>query len=260
MLEERKYGNMGLLKRLKKQGGDGDASFYCAAVVPAAGSSTRMNGGNKLFMDLCGMPVIIHSLLALENCPDINEIVIAARQEEIMEIGSLCRDYGLTKVTKVVRGGETRAASVLAGLMELSDKVTHAAIHDAVRPLASPELISVVVRMAAQCGAAAPAVQVKDTIKVCRAGTVVSTPDRSTLFAMQTPQVFEVNTIKGALTKAIQEGLSPTDDCAAAEMLGVFASVADGSYENIKITTMEDLVSVRAILEGRQELENRAWV
>ncbi len=242
---------MGILKQLFKPDKGTRRDFYCAAVVPAAGSSARMGGENKLMMDIDGTPVIVFTLSALNACPDIDEIVIATRQEDILSIGSLCREYEIDKVTKVVCGGQTRAESVMAGIMELSGKETLIAVHDAARPLVSPSLISQVVRCAAENSAAAPVVAVKDTIKVCRDGLIVSTPERSTLFAVQTPQIFEASLLKGAMTRALESGLSLTDECAAVEAMGMKVSVVEGDYANIKITTREDMVFAQALLEWR---------
>ena len=168
-------------------------------------------------------------------------------------MGQLCKDAGLRKVRKVVVGGENRTASVLAGLREADPASELIAIHDADRPLVTAEVMDQVIRKAMEYGAAAPAVPVKDTLKRAVDGVVESTPDRSELFAVQTPQVFEHGLILGALEKAVADGVSLTDDCAAVERLGMPVHLTPGSYENIKLTTPEDLPVAEAILERRGE-------
>ena len=133
---------------------DRPESLRCGAVVPAAGSSTRM-GQDKVLLPLDGVPVIIRTLRALDNCPLIDEIVVVTREDLIVPISGLCRDAALSKVRKVVRGGETRTQSVLAGVEELSRSIELAAIHDGARPLVSQKVLEEVIRRAAQCGAAA---------------------------------------------------------------------------------------------------------
>lgn len=242
---------MDVLRQLFKPAKEHRRDYYCAAVVPAAGSSARMGGEDKLLMEIDSTPVIVYTLSALSACPDIDEIVVATRQDNILPLGSLCREYALDKVTKIVCGGSTRAESVMAGILELSGKETLIAVHDAARPLATPALITQVIRCAAEKAAAAPAVAVKDTIKVCRDGLIVSTPERSSLFAVQTPQVFEASLLKGALTRALSTGLAITDECAAVEAMGMKVSVVEGDYANLKITTQEDIVLAQALLEWR---------
>lgn len=226
-------------------------SIRCGAVVPAAGSSTRM-GQDKLLLPLNGVPVILHTLRALNDCPHIAEIVVVTREDLIVPISSLCKDAALSKVRKVVRGGATRTHSVLAGVEELSRDMDLAAIHDGARPLVSPEVLDAVIRRAEQCGAAAPAVPLKDTIKVARDGLVEHTPDRSRLYAVQTPQVFQRDLIRTALVKALEEGAELTDDCSAVERLGIGVALTQGDYRNLKLTTPEDLAVAEALLTWRE--------
>lgn len=244
-------GIVGVIRRLfeKKK----TQELTCSVVVPAAGRSNRM-GEDKLLLPLGDVPVLVRTLRALEDCPYITEIIVATREDLLVPIAQLCKDAALYKVRKVVVGGENRTASVLAGLREVDPDAELVAIHDGARPLVTEEVISEVVLKAAQCGAAAPAVPVKDTIKRAVAGTVLSTPERSELFAVQTPQVFEHGLILGALEKATADGAELTDDCAAVERLGMPVQLTVGSYENIKLTTPSDLAVAMAILEGRGAL------
>lgn len=237
---------MGLLKRLfgrEKSGG-----LTCTAVVPAAGRSLRM-GEDKLFLPLGEVPVILRTLRALEGSAYISEIIISTREESIVPLSQLCRDAALTKVTKIVVGGETRADSVLAGIREADPAAQLIAVHDGDRPLVTVEMIDAVIEKAAERGAAAPAVPVKDTVKRAAGGMVVDTLDRSELFAVQTPQVFEHGLILGALEKAVTDGAAITDDCSAVERIGMPVCLTEGSYDNIKLTTPEDLAVAEAILE-----------
>lgn len=225
----------------------------CAALVAAAGSSSRMGGVNKLLEPLDGVPVLARTLMALQKAQDIHEIVVATREEDLVEISRLCHTYGITKCSKVIRGGETRAHSVLLAALETSPEVNLLAVQDGARPLVTPELIDRVIAAAKRCGAAAPAVPVKDTIKEVRdGGAVERTVDRSILRAVQTPQVFDAGLLKAALQDAVENGVPITDDCSAVERLGKVVFLVDGEEENLKITTPVDLILAEAILQARE--------
>ena len=226
----------------------------CSAVVAAAGSSRRMGGGNKLLLPLDGIPVLVRTLRPLEEATLVREIVVASREEDLLVIGDLCKTYGISKPVKIVCGGETRAASVLAATMECREDAAFIAVHDGARPLATPELIDNVIRLAFRTNAAAPAVAVKDTIKVVEENKVVTTPDRDTLRCIQTPQVFDAALLRAALQAAVAGEIPITDDCSAVERLGKEIYLTEGSYENIKITTPEDMALATAILERREEM------
>ena len=223
---------------------------YCTVVVVAAGNSTRM-GKDKLFLELDGVPVLARTLKALDGCQAVDEIIVVTRKETLDEIASMRDAYKLTKLKKVVIGGATRTESALAGVSEADKKAKIICIHDGVRPFVTNEIIEDVVHYAVLYHAAAPAVPVKDTIKMAAAGVVTETPDRSRLYAVQTPQAFQADIIKAALTKAVTDGVSYTDDCAAVEAIGVHAYLSRGSEENIKITTPPDLFLAEAIQRGR---------
>ena len=226
----------------------------CAALVPAAGLSSRMGGENKLLLPLDGVPVLVRTLTALQRAETVDEIVVAVREEDLVEISQLCKTYGIDKCTKVVRGGETRAHSVLLAAMEVSSKTQLLAVHDGARPLAEPELIDAAVLAAAKTGAAALAVAVKDTVKAVRQdGSVAETYDRETLRAVQTPQVFEASLLKAALQSAVEGEIPITDDCAAVERLGKLVYLVEGSEENLKITTPTDMILAEALLRAREE-------
>ena len=225
---------------------------FCTAIVPAAGSSARMGGGNKMLMSLCGVPVLVRTLRAIDRAELVSEIVVATRQDQLEEIAKLCHEAELKKPVKVVRGGATRTESVLAAAMEANPKTKLLAVHDGARPLVLPGDVDQVIRYACHTYAAAPAVPVTDTVKVAdETGLVTATPERSTLYAVQTPQVFQTDLLKGALQAAVRDGVSVTDDCAAVERLGKQVYLTQGSRENIKITTPIDIAIAEAILRQR---------
>lgn len=237
---------MGFFARLL--GRKKEPALTCTAVVPAAGRSVRM-GQDKLFLPVGEVPVILRTLRALESSPYITEIIVSAQEEQIVPLGQLCKDAALEKVRKIVVGGATRSASVLAGIREADPASELIAIHDGDRPLVTLEVINAAIEKAAQRGAAAPAVPVKDTIKRGVDGMVTGTLERSELYAVQTPQVFEHGLILGALEKALADGTQLTDDCSAVERIGMPVCLTEGSYDNIKLTTPEDLAVAEAILE-----------
>lgn len=226
----------------------------CAALVAAAGSSTRMGGVNKLLQPLEGAPVLIRTLAALQVSETVDEIVVAAREEDIVEFSQLCRTYGITKCTKVIRGGESRVHSVLLAALEAGPEIELLAVQDGARPLVTPELVDRVVSAAARCGAAAPAVAVKDTVKTVRKdGGVEETLDRERLRAVQTPQVFASSLLKAALQSALEADAPVTDDASAVERLGKVVFLVEGEEENLKITTPLDMILAEAILKAREE-------
>ena len=225
----------------------------CAALVAAAGSSNRMGGGDKQLLELDGVPVLVRTLLALQNARRVDTIVVAAREEHLVEISRLCKEYGITKCAKVVRGGESRVHSVLLAALEAGDAEL-LAVQDGARPLTTPELIDEVIALAERCGAAAPAVAVKDTVKAVNSDdTVERTLDRSTLRAIQTPQVFQADLLKAALQAALESGAEITDDCSAVERLGKTVYLTEGDEANLKITTPTDLILAEALLRAREE-------
>ena len=221
----------------------------CTALVAAAGSSSRMGGVNKLLELLDGVPVLVRTLTALQRAECVDEIVVATREEDLVAISQLCRTYGISKCTKVIRGGEDRVNSVLLAALEADPRSELLAVQDGARPLVTPELIDRVVELAARCGAAAPAVPVKDTIKMVDGNTVESTPQRARLRAVQTPQVFQADLLKAALQGALDAGADVTDDCSAVERLGKPVTLTEGDERNLKITTPVDLVIAEALLK-----------
>ena len=216
-----------------------------SAVLVAAGSSTRM-GFDKLSFDLGGETVLHRSIRAFDQCPQIGEIVlVAGRNRAFVEQQAV----GCTKPVQIVAGGATRAESAKNGVLAAHGELV--AVHDAARPFVSPAVIAAVLEAAARCGAAAPAVPVKDTIKQAVSGDgktvpeaclVRSTPDRSTLYAVQTPQCFDRTQYLAALQELDAEKVRlVTDDCSLFELTGRSVQLTQGDYANLKITTREDL-------------------
>ena len=207
---------------------------YTAAVIVAAGSATRMGGVDKIFAPIAKLPVICRTLAAFNNHPAIDEIIVVTRPDVMERMSRVCVAY--EKVHIVVSGGASRTESVQKGLAAVSEGTQLVAVHDGARPLVPAEVITV-----------------KDTIKVSESGAVDATPRRETLFAVQTPQVFDVDLLRGALQNAAEHGLALTDDCSAVEALGMSVQLTGGSEENIKITTPLDLELAEAIVARRDK-------
>lgn len=222
---------------------------YCGAVIVAAGNASRMGGIDKVMAPLGGEPMIVKTVRAFEMCPAVREIVIVTRPDLLQPIMSLCDPF--KKVCAVVVGGADRAESVHNGMNALSDKVRLVAVQDGARPLVSWELIDRTVRAANTYHAAAPGIPVKDTTKIVQGGLVSETPDRSTLRAIQTPQVFDFDLLRGALQQAKLDGAKITDDCSAVERLGMKVRIVDGDERNIKVTTPLDLKIAQVLLEEK---------
>ena len=219
----------------------------CGAVIVAAGSASRMGGIDKVMAELGGEPMIKRTVRTFQESDVISEIVIVTRPDLIVPIMGLCA--GFEKVKAVVVGGKSRPESVHLGLNALSNKVKLAAVHDGARPLITWQVIDRTVRAAHTYGAAAPAIPVKDTIKTVQGGIVKNTPDRESLRAVQTPQVFDFDMLRGALKKAVSEEAPITDDCSAVEMMGMSVKIVEGDERNIKVTTPMDLKIAEMLLE-----------
>ena len=223
---------------------------FCSVIVPAAGQSRRM-GTNKMFTPLNGIPVLARTLMALEACESVNEIIVAARSEDIAAVAEFKRVYGIEKLAKIVAGGSERTDSVRKAMSECSEKAELIAVHDGARPLATPELIERCINEGRRTNAALAAVKMKDTVKRVRDGVVTETVDRSELYLAQTPQVFSAKLLRAAYKKAEDDGKIYTDDCAPVEALGKHVFICEGDYTNIKITTPEDVIVAESILEAR---------
>ncbi len=223
---------------------------FVSAVIAAAGSSRRMGEDiNKLLLTLDSIPVLARTLLCFERNENIDEIVIVCRESDILGYAELCKRFSVSKISQIVRGGDTRTESVLCGVKACSRKSEFIAVHDAARPLISQQVISDVIFDAIEYGAAAPLVPCKDSIKKIENGFIVGDVNRNSIAAVQTPQIFKSDIIKKALQNAKDKNLALTDDCAAVEKLGVSVYVSKGDYRNIKITTPEDILLAEALLK-----------
>ena len=212
-----------------------------------------MQGEDKILLELDGRSVIDRTISMFQNSRMVTEIVIVTNTERMGYIRSLCKAKGYSKVLTITEGGKTRVHSVMNGLSCVSNKNGFVAIHDGARPLVTPEIIDDTISKAVTYHAAAPAIPVKDTIKTAQNHIVTGTPDRASLFAVQTPQVFDYDLLRGALQKALVDHTAITDDCSAVEALGMSVYLTKGSEENIKITTPLDVVLAEAILQRRKQ-------
>ncbi len=218
------------------------------AVIVGAGRATRMGGNDKIFAPLAGRPVLAHSLAAFEASGHITAIVVVLNERNIARGEALAREGGWGKVVAIRPGGARRQDSVRAGLAALPP-CDFVAVHDAARPLVTPELIARGVEGAVATGAAVAAVPVKDTIKrVDGGGRIVETPPRDTLWAAQTPQIVARGALERAFAAADARGLTVTDEAGLLEAVGEPVTVFTGAYDNIKVTTPEDLIVAAALL------------
>lgn len=224
---------------------------FVSAVIVAAGSSRRMGGINKLLLDLYGKTVLERTVEEFQKNPDINEIILTARQEDIKEYKALLSKF--KKVKNIVVGGETRQKSVANGIAACDDNCTLLAMHDGARPLVTQQIISETVAAAKKYGAASCAVPVKDTIKIIDDNSFITdTPERSTLRAVHTPQCFDKKLYCACVENLGEKSRDMTDDCRLAELCGVKVKLTDSSYTNIKITTAEDIPFAISILKERK--------
>ena len=215
------------------------------AVVVAAGAGTRMDGVDKTFAPLAGVPLVARTVDAFERCPAVQSIVLVVAERSREAAARLARERGWRKVVKVVGGGPRRQDSVACGLGELP-ACEWVVVHDGARPLVEPELIARGLEAAGEGGAAIAAVPAKDTVKVVGPDErVQSTLDRRGLWLVQTPQVFRRELLERAHREVTEE---VTDDAAMVERLGQPVRVFMGSYRNLKVTTPEDLVVAEALL------------
>ena len=224
---------------------------FVSAIIVAAGQSRRMGGDtSKQFILIDGVPVIVRTLKAFEIAERIREVVIAARQEDIPQMYALIQDYEITKVKQIITGGETRQESVFRAIAQVDENADFLAIHDGARPLIRPQEIDLAVSAAVEHGAAALGVPVKDTVKQVDAdGKIVDTPERSTLWAVQTPHALYLRAAEQAGEAAAQL----TDDCQLIERTGAPVYLVRGAYANLKITTPEDVFAAEGILRATED-------
>ena len=220
-----------------------------AAVVVAAGRSSRMAGVDKTFAEIAGTPLIIHTLQRLAASDAVGPIALVVAPDAVTRAARLTQQYQVPKLAAICPGGARRQDSVAAGLAALDDSSPWIAVHDGARPCIADALLQRALDAVRQWGAAAAAVPVKDTIKVVDGdGVITHTPARATLWAAQTPQVFERRLLQAAHQAAAASGKEYTDDAAMVAAAGHTVRVFAGSYDNIKVTTPEDLVIAARLL------------
>ncbi|WP_035350893.1 2-C-methyl-D-erythritol 4-phosphate cytidylyltransferase [Fictibacillus gelatini] len=220
-----------------------------SVVIPAAGQGKRMKAGkNKLWIELAGKPILSHTIQVFENDPWCREVILVGNTNELDQLEHLKASYQFCKVTQIVPGGEERQQSVFEGLKRLTGDDSIVLIHDGARPFIGQDSIHQLVQLTEKTGAAVIAVPIKDTVKKVMDHQVVTTIDRSSLWAVQTPQAFRLSIVFDAHKQAAQENYIGTDDASLVERYGQTVSIVEGDYFNIKLTTVEDLVIAKAIL------------
>jgi len=223
-------------------------------IIPAAGQGKRMGAGkNKLLLTLEGVPVLIHTLKVFDSDLECSGIILAIHPDDEAEFKLLLKEYGIHKVSSLVIGGKERQESVYNGLKVLGSFEGVVLVHDAARPFIKAETIHALVEAASKQGGAIVAVPVKDTIKKAVNSQVIETVERSSLWAVQTPQAFRVSILLEAHNKAVSEQFIGTDESSLVERLPHQVAIIEGDYDNIKLTTPEDLYFAEAILRKRKE-------
>ncbi|NKE07689.1 2-C-methyl-D-erythritol 4-phosphate cytidylyltransferase [Mesobacillus selenatarsenatis] len=223
-------------------------------IIPAAGQGKRMGAGkNKLLLTLEGVPILIHTLRVFEADAECTGIILAISPNDEQQFKSLLNEYGIHKVSSLVNGGKERQDSVYNGLKAVHSLDGIVLVHDAARPFIKMETIHKLVEAASKDGGGIVAVPVKDTIKKAKDGTVAETIERSSLWAVQTPQAFRASVLLEAHNKAMREQFIGTDESSLVERIPHPVSIIEGDYDNIKLTTPEDLYFAEAILRKRKE-------
>lgn len=217
--------------------------MFTSVIIPAAGSGERMGAGiQKQFLSLHGKPILIHTLERFQACSAVNEIVLAVQPSGLQQVEFLIAEFHITKVTKIVEGGRRRQDSVSNALAYVNPEAEIIIVHDAVRPFIGQKLILESIEKAQKYSAAVVAVRVKDTIKVGNEeGLIERTFDRSVLWSAQTPQTFKRHVLLDAYAKANRDNIDSTDDASLVELLNIHPAIVVGSFDNIKITTPDDL-------------------
>ena len=225
---------------------------FVSVIIAAGGSSSRMNGENKLLVNIGDKPVLAHTLIAFEHCEYIDEIILSAHEDRIVEYAQLAEKYSIKKLLKVIRGGNTRLQSVYNAAIETSKRAEYLLVHDAARPLITVEEIKKVLDCVIEHNAAAASHKITDTVKKVEKCLSVETLNREELATVQTPQGGDRALLLAALKKAIEdEDGSVTDECSALEKIGIMPYMAPCSVFNIKITYPEDVFPANAIYDRR---------
>ena len=226
---------------------------FTSAIIAAGGSSVRFDGTlTKQMTPICGAPIVVRTLLAFENTECIHEIIVCAKRNEVGYYRELCETYGITKVKAVVTGGNTRQESILNGFRAINNKSKYVAISDGARCLVTPEQITSVCLAAYKYGAATAAHKSTDTVKIADSkGFIDHTIDRNTVWLAQTPQVFKTKLYRAAAYTALKKDYEATDDNMLVEFVKHPIRLVECGTENLKITTTDDMIIARTILESR---------
>ena len=224
---------------------------YCTAVIPAAGTGIRMGTKiKKQFLKLGEKEIIAFTIEKFEQCEEIDEIVLATTKDTMELLWSIVKREGFQKVSTIVEGGKERQHSVYAGICAANKKAEIIVVHDGVRPFVEVEDIKKTIVMAQQKGACVLGVKAKDTIKICNTeNEIVTTPQRNLVWYIQTPQTFQKDLLLRAFERAEKENFVGTDESMLIERDGNIVFVIEGHYENIKITTPDDIVIAEAFLK-----------
>ena len=219
------------------------------AIILAAGKSERMGGGvDKAFLSLVNKPMVAWSLMAFEKCPDIDRIVLVVRKEQLIASKAVVKMFGISKIDKIVAGGSKRQESVDAGVTACDLDTRYVVVHDAARPLVTPALVSEVVEAVKRTVAVTVGRPVTDTVKLCEKGSVVTkTLDRDRLWAVQTPQAFQLKELRAAYKALGKTEIS--DDCMAVELNGGTVRIIESRKPNVKVTYPEDLELAAMLLK-----------
>ncbi len=229
-------------------------SRHTAAVILAGGNSTRMGEGvSKQQLLLLGKPVIVHTLLAFQSCADISEMILVAKEDELPLYADYKETYGLSKLSAIVAGGETRQASAKNGFLSVSDRAQYVAIHDGARCLVTSEEISAICAAAYRYGAATAAVKSTETVKLEKDGFIDETLDREHIYLARTPQMFGIDIYRAALAVSERDNIVVTDDCSLVEHIEYPVKLVPCSVNNIKITIPENILHATAVLQSREE-------
>lgn len=236
--------------------GKSENKHYTSAVILAAGSSTRMGGDSKQFLELDGIPIVARTVLEFERSEFINEMIIVSKKDEIEKYDGFAEAYGIKKPFKVIEGGETRQISARNGVDAVNGKSKFIAIHDAARCLITQEMIAKVCHAAYLHDAAILAIKAVDTVKLGDKNAFIEeTTCRKLTWQAQTPQVFKTNAFRAAAYIARDEKIEGTDDASLLEHIRIPVKLVEGSKENIKITEPMDIYFAEAILRSRVERE-----
>ncbi len=223
------------------------------AIIVAAGASTRMNGINKQFLSILGVPVIARTLMAFERCDYISKIIVVTSHDSVPQMQLVCEKYNISKLSDIVEGGANRHESVMNGIARLTTADAKVLIHDGARPFVDTQIIAEVAKALNTYDAALCVCKINDTVKkVLDDGIVESTIDRSQLYSAQTPQGVDVIKYKIACDN-ITNVHELTDDASVMETMGYSVKAVIGSSKNIKITTPDDIAIAEALVKGESE-------